>query len=388
MGVGVAAGVGGADQGGDLQGASAAGAGAAELLFGAVAAPLAGKRDAGGVLSRAAVDESRWDVSGCGRHAGERGGVRSAGLVRGGTGAARSRSCVWSGWPRRGTHAITSAAFGPYTSSEVALADELLGGLGKGCCAWLTAASTASSVPDGLARPGRSCSGGSGANVVLPREQTLADGSYLTHIYAPRPRPRTAPASRRGSSSTRLEDPGLPASEQRYRLLTTILDPEQHRPRAGRALPRALGIEGAIDELKTHQRGPRIVLRSKHPDGVYQEAYGYLCTHYAIRRLMHDAALRADLDPDRLSFTRGLRAARRSTRSQPGFSPPQPQPHMNKRSPRSSPSHSPNAASAPTPASIKHKMSNWASNAPNTTTGPSQPGRQTTHHHPRRLSKR
>jgi len=61
------------------------------------------------------------------------------------------------------------------------------------------------------------------------------------------------------------------------------------------------------------------VLRSKHPDGVYQEVYGYLCTHYAIRRLMHDAALQADLDPDRLSFTRSLRAARRSTRSHPGF---------------------------------------------------------------------
>jgi hypothetical protein len=43
-----------------------------------------------------------------------------------------------------------------------------------------------------------------------------------------------------------------------------------------------------------------VVLRSKQPDGVYQEAYGYLCTHYAIRRLMHDAALHADADPDRI----------------------------------------------------------------------------------------
>jgi hypothetical protein len=79
-----------------------------------------------------------------------------------------------------------------------------------------------------------------------------------------------------------------------------------------------------LDELKTHQRGPRAVLRSKQADGVYQEAYGYLCTHYAIRRLMHDAALRGDLDPDRLSFVRSLRAARRTTRTQPGFSPPPP----------------------------------------------------------------
>jgi len=64
------------------------------------------------------------------------------------------------------------------------------------------------------------------------------------------------------------------------------------------------------------------VLRSKTPDGVYQEAYGHLATHYAIRRVMHDAALQADLVPHRLSFIRSLRAARRSTRTQPGLSPP------------------------------------------------------------------
>ena len=121
-----------------------------------------------------------------------------------------------------------------------------------------------------------------------------------------------------------LEDPGLPQAEQRYRLLSTLLDPEQAPAAELAALYRERWeLEGAIDELKTHQRGPRVVLRSKHPDGVIQEAYGYLCTHYAIRRLMHDAALKANLDPDRLSFTRGLRAARRSTRSHPGFSPPE-----------------------------------------------------------------
>ena len=117
----------------------------------------------------------------------------------------------------------------------------------------------------------------------------------------------------------------MPQAEQRYRLLCTILDPEvAPAPELAALYSERWELEGTLDELKAHQRGPRVVLRSKNPDGVYQEAYGYLCTHYAIRRLMHDAALRADLDPDRLSFTRGLRAARRSTRSHPGFSPPQP----------------------------------------------------------------
>jgi hypothetical protein len=64
-----------------------------------------------------------------------------------------------------------------------------------------------------------------------------------------------------------------------------------------------------------------VVLRSKMPGGVLQEVYAYLCVHYAIRWLMHSVALVADADPDRLSFTRTLRVARRSTASYPGFSP-------------------------------------------------------------------
>lgn len=61
-----------------------------------------------------------------------------------------------------------------------------------------------------------------------------------------------------------------------------------------------------MDELKIHQRGPRAVLRSKFSNGVYQEAYGYPLTHYAIRALMHDVTKEAGMDPDRLSFLRSV----------------------------------------------------------------------------------
>jgi len=64
-----------------------------------------------------------------------------------------------------------------------------------------------------------------------------------------------------------------------------------------------------------------LVPGSKQPDGVLQEAYGHLCVHYAIRWLMHAVAVEAGHDPDRLSFTRTLRAARRTTASHAGFSP-------------------------------------------------------------------
>jgi hypothetical protein len=94
------------------------------------------------------------------------------------------------------------------------------------------------------------------------------------------------------------------------------LDPER-APAAGLAACYAerWEFESALDELKAHQRGPRVVLRSKTPDGVRQEAWGHLCTHYAIRALMGAAAAGKGVDPDRVSFTRTAHAARRSVRS-------------------------------------------------------------------------
>jgi hypothetical protein len=222
-----------------------------------------------------------------------------------------------------GTHAICAAAMGPLSSSENELADELLPGLQSGmlCLAdrgfysfgrWQNARNTGAQL---LWRVK--------ANMVLPREQQLADGSYLTRIYANQSDQR----AHRDAQQVRVVeyqlDDGLSDPEQRYRLLCTILEPEQApASELGVLYYERWELENTLDELKVHQRGPRVVLRSKAPDGVYQEAYGYLCTHYAIRRLMHEAALHGDLDPDRLSFTRSLRAARRSARTQPGFSPP------------------------------------------------------------------
>jgi hypothetical protein len=70
-------------------------------------------------------------------------------------------------------------------------------------------------------------------------------------------------------------------------------------------------IETALGELKTHLRGSKIVLRSKTPDLVRQEFYGLLMTHFAVRGLMREAALKAGEDPDRLSFLHAVRVVRR-----------------------------------------------------------------------------
>jgi len=148
-------------------------------------------------------------------------------------------------------------------------------------------------------------------NMRMASEKRLPDGSYLSHVY---------PSERDWRHKTngvvlrvidyRLE--GIEGSEPIYRLATTILDPVKAPADELAALSHERWeIETAFDELKTHLRGAKIVLRSKTPDLVRQEFYGLLMAHFAIRGLMHEAALKADEDPDRLSFLHAVRVVRR-----------------------------------------------------------------------------
>jgi IS4 transposase len=148
-------------------------------------------------------------------------------------------------------------------------------------------------------------------NIRLPCEQRLPDGSYLSQLCAGehdrRHKTNSVPVR---VIAYRLD--GVEGAEPLYRLVTTLLDPDQAPARELAALyHERWEIETALDELKTHLRGPRIVLRSKTPDLVRQEFYGLMMAHFAIRGLMHEAALRADADPDRLSFLHAVRVVRR-----------------------------------------------------------------------------
>ena len=107
-----------------------------------------------------------------------------------------------------------------------------------------------------------------------------------------------------------------------YRLFTTVLDTgEASATDLAAAYAQRWEIESTFDELKTHQRGPRTVLRSKSPELVLQEIWGHLCCHYAIRSLMAEAATHAGRDPDRVSFVAALRITRQ-TLAHPGAFPP------------------------------------------------------------------
>jgi hypothetical protein len=177
-----------------------------------------------------------------------------------------------------------------------------------------------------------------GNTIDLPVVAKLGDGSYTSVVFAAgirRPeRDRILAAARAGHDideqrarivrvvEYQIPDRGDEADRELICLLTTILDPTD-----APALVLAQGYhdrwehETGNDQLKTHLRGPGRVLRSRSPDMVRQEIYGYLLTHYAISALIARAATEADIDPDRVKFLRTVRIARRQVADPAAFSP-------------------------------------------------------------------
>jgi len=147
-------------------------------------------------------------------------------------------------------------------------------------------------------------------NLVLPCQERLPDGSYLSRIYPSADRRHNTRGVAVRVVEYRLE--GVADAEEIYRLLTTILDHEKAPADELAALyHQRWEIESALDELKTHLKGSRIQLRSKTPDLVRQEFYSLMMTHFAVRGLMHEAAIKGDADPDDLSFVHTVRVIRR-----------------------------------------------------------------------------
>jgi hypothetical protein len=210
-----------------------------------------------------------------------------------------------------GTHVLFGTRLGGYAEGEITLAHKALPSLKKGmlCLAdrnffgfdlWKKARATGADL---LWRVKK--------NLRLACEERLSDGSYLSTIY------RSDRDRRRGTQGIRVRVieyalEGVADAEPMYRLLTSMLDPDQAPAQELAALyHERWEIETALDELKTHLRGSKIVLRSKTPDLVRQEFYGLMLTHFAVRGLMHEAALKAGEDPDRLSFLHAVRVVRR-----------------------------------------------------------------------------
>jgi hypothetical protein len=210
-----------------------------------------------------------------------------------------------------GTHVVVAAEIAPYGRSEQAMAAQML---------------PAKLEPGMLVLADRNfygfklwqmaCTSGAKlawrvkANLKLPVQRMLSDGSYLSAVFDSSDRPRNVGQVVRVIDYT-LEDSATPPQDS-YRLVTNLLDPADAPALELAALyHERWEIEGVFDEFKTHLRANSTVLRSKTPDLVLQELWGLLLAHFAIRQLMAQAAWPRGIDPDRLSFTHAVRVIKR-----------------------------------------------------------------------------
>jgi len=210
-----------------------------------------------------------------------------------------------------GTHVLWAARMGKYAMGEIQLATAVVPALRKGMLCLADRFFPGYKLWQKAARTGADLLWRVRQNARLEVDKRLADGSYLSRIYSStshRRNQRRAIVVR--VMEYRLKD--VPGAEKIYRLITTILDPKLAPAKELAALyHERWEIETTLDELKTHLRGAQIVLRSKTPELVRQEFYGLLMAHFAIRGLMHEAALQADEDPDRLSFVHAVHVVQR-----------------------------------------------------------------------------
>jgi hypothetical protein len=208
-----------------------------------------------------------------------------------------------------GTHLIFRAELGRYTDSEVALAEKVLVGLRKGMVC------LADRLFPGLALWKKATA--TGAHMVwrakvglkLQRINTLADGSWLAKWKS-----ETRGQEDRVGVMIRVVEYRLTGGNgEIFRLITSLLDPEEAPAKELAALyPQRWEVELVIKESKQVFRAGRLTLRSKMPELVKQEFWGLLMAHYIVRKMMAQAALEGDVDPDNLSYQSSIEIIRSS----------------------------------------------------------------------------
>lgn len=208
-----------------------------------------------------------------------------------------------------GTHAVCGPVIKPICHGEPSMVGPLLGELGPGdLLIWDRGFFGYESIA-AVVRRGAHLLARVKSNTVLHPIGRLADGSYLAQIYP-------SPADRRHDACglpVRVieythDDPNRPDAGERHRLITDLTNPADLPAQdAPLAYHERWEQERAFDEIKTQLGARALPIRSKTPAGVVQEVYGRVLAHYVVRRVMHDAAVVASQDPDRLAFIDSLR---------------------------------------------------------------------------------
>lgn len=234
-----------------------------------------------------------------------------------------------------GTHAVVSAAIGRKGEGEETLAGRILssGVIEPGMLVMLDAGLYSYQHLRMVVDAGADALFRVGANVGLPVLEWFSDGSYLSYVADPDTKRKSSYRLRHGLVEitdlpgiyVRVVDYEIPDrgnGDELITVITNVVDPgDLNAVDLATAYHERWEVELVVDELKTHQRGSAVILRSRKPDLVEQEIWGLFLTHYGLRHLMREAADQADLDPDRLSFIRTLRVVRRQVIDQAAFSP-------------------------------------------------------------------
>jgi hypothetical protein len=208
-----------------------------------------------------------------------------------------------------GTHVLFAAEIGAYTTSEKALAAKVIERLEPGMLCLADRLFPGYELWKQSRKTGAELAWRIKENVRLDAVEYFADGSYLSHLYA------SWDGKRHYGEPipVRVIDYEVEGHRDRFRLVTSLLDPEQAPAQELAMLYRERWeFETVLDEFKTHLRGARTALRSQRPELVQQEVYGLLLAHFALRTVMHDAALRGGRDPDQISFIHTVRVIKRS----------------------------------------------------------------------------
>lgn len=207
-----------------------------------------------------------------------------------------------------GTRVLFGARHGPSKRSEVALAKGVVTRLQPGMICFADRLYFSYHLWRRALRTGAALVWRVKGNRRLPVHQVLADGSYRSRLYA------SDYDQRRDRRGLDVRVIVYDLGHERVRLVTNLLD---HTAAPAAELmheyPDRWGIETSVGEVKTRlQGGAQAVLRSQSPALVIQEFYAHLLAHYAVRGVMHEAALAEKLDPDDLSFTHAAAVLRRA----------------------------------------------------------------------------